>query len=376
VINFVSHLPRDLRSGGFSALGAGALAAVEALDRVNYVGAIPLRSDVDQKVVSKLLRISGLRGTFHQYSTRRLRTIALTVERRCHPEATIDVFHGFTPWSLTRPPRAYVAWSDCTFRDYLQIYHCRSEFQARDIARIEAGEADWLARARRVAFTSRWAADNAIRDYRLAPDRVDVVGIFGEVEPPPYDIYEGGRAFAFVSTDFTAKGGAVVLEAFSRVRAAHPEASLVIVGKCPEGLGMQPGVTVAGFLRKEDPDESRRFHDILGRARAVVHPTRSDIAPHILVEAAMVGCPVIASRRFAIPEIVDDGRTGLLLDDPADAGEVARAMTWMLEHPDYPAMRKAAWIRGRERHTRARFEDRLRATVSAALTARSQVATS
>ncbi len=372
MINFVSNLPRDLRSGGFSALGAGALTAVEALDRVNYVGAIPLRSDFDQKLMSKLLRVSGLPGAFHQYSARRLTANARAVERQCRPEAALDVFHGFTPWSMTHPPRAYIAWSDCTFRDYLQIYHRRSEFSVSDIARIEAAEADWLSRARRVAFTSRWAADNAIRDYRLAPDRVDVVGIFGEVEPPAHDVYEGGQMFAFVSTNFAAKGGAVVLEAFGRVRAAHPEASLVIVGDCPKDPDEEPGVTVAGFLRKEDPDESRRFRDILGHARAVVHPTRSDIAPHILVEAALFGCPVIASRRFAIPEIVDNGRTGLLLDDPADTAEVARAMAWMLEHPDYPAMRKAAWIEGRERHTRSRFEDRLRATVRAALAERNQ----
>jgi glycosyltransferase involved in cell wall biosynthesis len=368
VINYVPNLPRDLRSGGFSAMNVAALAAMEGLDRVHYAGPVGLRSDLDQKAVSKLLRLVGLPGAFHQYSPRRLRANARSVERECMPQATLDFFHGFTPWVLTHPARPYAAWSDCTFRDYLQIYHPRSEFQTRDIARIEATEANWLSHARRVAFTSQWAADNAIRDYGLDANRVEVVGIFGEVEPPEHDLYEGGSAFAFVSTDFAAKGGPVVLEAFRRLRAAHSGASLVIVGDSPENLGSEPGVTVAGFLRKEDPDQSRRFRDILGRTRAIVHPTRSDIAPLLLVEAALLGCPAIASRRFAIPEIVDNGRTGLLLDDPADAGEVARAMAWMLEHPDYPAMRKAAWIKAREAHTKAGFEHRLRSMVRAALT--------
>ena len=58
-----------------------------------------------------------------------------------------------------------------------------------------------------------------------------------------------------------------------------------------------------------------------------MHPTRSDIAPLLLVEAAMFGCPAIASRAFAIPELVADGESGLLLDAPGDPAEVAAAMT-------------------------------------------------
>ena len=348
-------------------MNAAALSALEDLDRVQYTS-IRQRSDLDQKSFSKLLRVVGLQGSFHQYSRRRLLANARAVARECAPDASIDFFHGFTPWAMIPSVRPYVAWSDCTFRNYIDIYHQRTAFQALDIARIEATEANWLSRARRVAFTSRWAADNAIRDYRLEPSRVDVVGIFGEVEPPALDLYKGAHCFAFVSTNFLAKGGAVVLDAFSRVRVRHSEASLVIVGDCPRDLASQPGVTATGFLRKEDPAQSRRFHAILAQARAVVHATRSDIAPLLLVEAALFGCPAISSRKFAIPEIVDDGRTGVLLNDPTDASEVAKAMTRILEDPSYPLMRQRAWNKGREMHTKRRFEEKLRAMVSAALT--------
>jgi glycosyltransferase involved in cell wall biosynthesis len=193
------------------------------------------------------------------------------------------------------------------------------------------------------------------------------VGIFGELEAPAADVYAGAPAFAFISTNFAAKGGAIVLEAFRQVRRAYPEAQLTIVGAPPTDLAGEPGVSYAGFLRKEAPDELAKFRAVLGSARALVHPTRSDIAPLLLVEAAMFGCPAIASRAFAIPELVADGESGLLLDAQADAGAVAAAMSRMLDDAAYAGMRAAAWRRARDLNSKSRFEARLLDFVDEAL---------
>ncbi len=70
---------------------------------------------------------------------------------------------------------------------------------------------------------------------------------------------------------------------------------------------------------------------ILRRAMALVHPTPVDASGSArehelfglaLIEAMASGCPVIASRAASLPEIVDHGRTGLLVppNDPAAIG--------------------------------------------------------
>ena len=51
-----------------------------------------------------------------------------------------------------------------------------------------------------------------------------------------------------------------------------------------------------------------------------------------LLEAAACGVPAIASRVGAIPEIVDDRRTGLLFD-PDDQNELAEQVRWAWRHP-------------------------------------------
>ena len=285
----------------------------------------------------------------------------------------MDFFHGFTPWIETRPERPYMAWSDCTFRDYVSLYHQQSDFRSADLARIEAQEAAWLRGAGAVGFTSAWAANRATQAYALDPARVHVVGIFGEAEWPYADAYKGGQHFAFISTDFSATGGPTVLCAFRAVRARHAAASLVIVGDAPTGLRAEPGVTIAGFLRKEDPQQNQRLRSILAESRAVVHPTKSDIAPLLLVEAGYFGCPVISTRRFAIAEIVDHGCTGMLLDDPLDNSAVAAAIEAMLlMEPDaYSAMRRAALLNSREAHSRQRFESRFLAMIESAGLSRS-----
>jgi glycosyltransferase involved in cell wall biosynthesis len=368
LINFITNLPRDLRSGGFSAMNAAACAALAKRYALTYVGPIDPPVIPWERAVSKALRLSRLAGDFPAFSQRRLSVIAREVERGVRTGAQLDFFHGLTPWISTRPERPYVAWSDCAFGDYIEIFHDRTRFRADDLARIEEAEGAWLRSARRVLFTSDWAAGRAVCRYGLNPAQVGSVGIFGEIEPPEHDAYAGGVRFAFVSTDFRAKGGRVALAALSLLQQTHPEAELTIVGAPPADIAGLPGVTYAGYLRKEVPAERSRFREILGSSVGIVHPTQSDIAPLLLVEGALFGCPAIAPRAFAIPELVRHGETGWLLQRPTDAGEVAAAMRRLLDERElYRRLRANAWRRAREMHGKDRFEARMLAFVDEAL---------
>ena len=342
-------------------MNAAAFSAINKFESTHYVGPVNPPVIAPQKAWSKLRRVAGGRGSFFFFSGRRLQTIADEVHAKCKAEARLDFFHGFTPWIATRPGRPYIAWSDCTFRDYVDIYHRREQFRRDDLERLEHAEAEWLRKADRVLFTSNWAVERAVREYSLDARRVASVGIFGELEMPPSDAYAGRKEFAFVSTNFEAKGGCVVLAAFREVRRLHPDASLVIVGDHPPRGACEPGVIFTGFLRKEVPEECRRFREILAGACAIVNATSSDICPLLFVEAGYFGCPVISTRKFAIPEIVDDRNTGFLLDDSPNPSALAEAMSRTLERTDeYPRMREAAWAKARGLHSREQFEERLR----------------
>jgi glycosyltransferase involved in cell wall biosynthesis len=336
-------------------MNAAAHDALRKVDTIRYIGPVNPPTIFKQKAVSKLLRTLGSQGNFFTFSRERLEAIAEEVHLRCSTEARFDFFHGFTPWILTRLPRPYVAWSDCTFHDYINIYHRRELFRTVDLERIEQAEAAWLGDARYVGFSNGWAAQRAVNHYGLDASRVHVVGNFGEIEMPAADEYAGAKQFAFVSTDFDAKGGPAVLSAFRKLRKRHANASLIIVGAHPPSGSKEPGVTVAGYLRKEVPEEYALFREILASARALVHPTNSDISPLIIIEAGFFGCPAIAPNRFAIPELVDNGLTGILLDD-VSTGAVAEAMCWMLDNESrYQEMRRRARAKARSQYSKTAF---------------------
>ena len=161
---------------------------------------------------------------------------------------------------------------------------------------------------------------------------------------PGRDNYEGGIQFLFVARDFEGKGGRTCAEAFREVRTHFPEARLAIVGeRPPDAILNLSGVDYQGFLRKSVPAEFKKLDELYSSAFALIHPTSSDIQPLVISEAAFYGCPSIASRSFGIPELIEDGVTGFLIDIPLSAAAFAdRMLRLCTDKAKYQTMRRAA----------------------------------
>jgi glycosyltransferase involved in cell wall biosynthesis len=72
--------------------------------------------------------------------------------------------------------------------------------------------------------------------------------------------------------------------------------------------------------------------DLMAACDVVVLPSRAEALPTALMEAAAAGRPVVATRVGGVPEVVEDGRTGLLV--PAgDPHALARALASVLADP-------------------------------------------
>lgn len=94
--------------------------------------------------------------------------------------------------------------------------------------------------------------------------------------------------------------------------------------KLTSELGLEGQVVFHGFC----PDVQSR----LGTLDALVMPSFSEGLPFALLEAMARGIPVIASAVGGIPEVIDDGVSGVLIP-PGDVTRLAEAITRLRDNP-------------------------------------------
>ena len=148
----------------------------------------------------------------------------------------------------------------------------------------------------------------------------------------------------------TYKGIDVLLEAWPRVRAAVPDATLVLAGAPGEmdpedvlGPARAAGGVDArpGYVARED------IPRLFGAARVVVTPYVRASQSGVAHLAYTFDRPVVATTVGDIPTVVDDGVTGLLVP-PRDAPALADAVIALLADPKRAAVLGAAggeWLR-------------------------------
>lgn len=170
------------------------------------------------------------------------------------------------------------------------------------------------------------------RRVRVIPNAVDV----DHPAPtssggPPVRVTHGIGADAplvvVVSRLSPEKGVDVFLRAFARLLGDVPGVRGLIVGDGPlrdahealaRDLGIDAAVRFAGFTPTPG--------DYLLAADLVVLPSRSECIPNVALESMALGKPVVATSVGGVPEVIEDGISGLLAP-PENPQALAAAMT-------------------------------------------------
>jgi glycosyltransferase involved in cell wall biosynthesis len=133
------------------------------------------------------------------------------------------------------------------------------------------------------------------------------------------------------------KGHLLLLQAFARIREQFPACMLLVAGEGPERAGLEEVVRAQGISESVRflgfvPDPER----VLPAADLFVFPSHEEPLGSALLLAMAHGLPVVAVARGGIPEVVEDGKNGLLVKE-LDAGELAAAIARLLSNPDEAA---------------------------------------
>lgn len=116
------------------------------------------------------------------------------------------------------------------------------------------------------------------------------------------------------------KAHAVLLEAIPEILARHPDAHFVWLGEGEQRDALSARVAELGLTRHVHmPGFQNDIPDWLRAADIFAFPTHYEGLPFSLVEAMAAGLPVAASRESSIPEILEEGESGVLVENTAEA---------------------------------------------------------
>lgn len=184
----------------------------------------------------------------------------------------------------------------------------------------------------RVIAVSRDVADLVTRTERFPSDKVIIVQ--NAVDVDAYTRAAGSALSAVTVGRLVAeKDHETLLRAVSRVVARHPQFKVSVVG-----TGAEAGV-LEGICRSLSLGRNVRFFgarndipQILAQHGLFVISSTSEGVPLALLEAMASALPIVSTSVGGIPEVIQDGVTGLLVA-PQDPAALAAAICRLVEEP-------------------------------------------
>jgi alpha-maltose-1-phosphate synthase len=202
-----------------------------------------------------------------------------------------------------------------------------------------------------VVAQSSWAAASLVEDYGVDEAKIHVIPFGITVPPPPVprEREPDRPVITFVGRSMDRKGGWRLLEVWRRHLRERSRLVLVTLEPVPP----EEGLTVRNDVRPGDG----RLADVLADTDVFAFPTELDTFGYAAIEAMAAGCAVVASATAALPEVVADGETGLLVPVGDDAA-LRAALDQLLDDPE---RRRRMGVAGR-----ARVESRFSADATTA----------
>lgn len=232
----------------------------------------------------------------------------------------------------------------------------------------------YLRRVDRVATITRFTAARLTTAQGVSPERIVML-------PPALDAaLDGARtqhvvhghddgsvrhvlSVARLGDDAEEKGLPTAIRALARVVDRHPEVRLTIAGDgtararlqvLGDALGLGDRLELTGWVSDTE------LWQCYARSEVFLLPSRKEGFGIVFIEAMAHGLPVVGGNLDATPEVVLDGRTGLIVD-PRSEIAVADAVSRLLDDPCLArCLGEAGRFRAFGHFTTRRFAERVR----------------
>lgn len=206
----------------------------------------------------------------------------------------------------------------------------------------------------------------------IAEGRVQVkyLGVPMTAAPPRERPVEGEVVILYLGRLIDCKGPDLVIQAFEQAVAAGLDGRLLIAGDGPlwtlcntlrENSPCRERIELLGAVDAKTGEELRnRAHLFTAHNRLGPESRQEEAFGVSIVEAMAAGIPVVSGRNGSLPEVVEDGEQGILVE-PGDVEAHADAFLRLAEDSDLRRrMGESGWRRAREHFTLEQEMENLR----------------
>ncbi|MBE9044874.1 glycosyltransferase family 4 protein [Pleurocapsales cyanobacterium LEGE 10410] len=323
-------------------------ALTKYVENLTYLSAGPLQWSPTGCLIDRWSRRLFRKGYIPGHVPYILQYKARTVERLIKSH-NIDVLLAITVDPLvaflqTEVP--LIHHSDTTFAamaDYYPSYSSIWKF-CRD--RGDRYTARALSDSKICTFPSQWAANSAINDYGISPQKIRVIPYGANLSTAPFEQISqvnhlDSCQLLFIGRQWERKGGPIAFATLLELLSRGMNTNLVVVGCNPQITHEK--LTVIPFLNKQIPQDLELYLSLWQDSAFLFMPSNQETFGAIYAEAAAHGLPVIAKDTGGISSCVQHEVSGLLLPESSSINDYANSIEKIWANPKiYHSFKKAA----------------------------------
>lgn len=229
-------------------------------------------------------------------------------------------------------PKAF--YTDATYAQILNYYKEASGLSPQTIKEGMALEQRALDSSNLVFYSSDWAANSAINDYGISPDKVKVIPFGANTKKilPLEEIKllvnkksDKVCKILFLGVDWERKRGDLVVQSvkyLNEVLNLPTELHIAGIKELPlESL--PPYIYNYGFISKAEPGGTEKIEKLIAESHFLFVPSKMEAYGLVFCEAMSFGVPCISSETGGIPTIIKNGMNGYILPINSSSDEYA-----------------------------------------------------
>lgn len=240
---------------------------------------------------------------------------------------------GSIPISLLETKIPKVFYTDATFAGMVGFYESFSNFCSETIKYGNYLEQKALESADIIIYSSQWAAETAVENYNVNPNKIKVVPFGANIESRRelVDIKKIVSAksatechLLFLAVDWRRKGGEMAVKIAENLNKRGIKTILHIAGIKDLPLKELPDFIINhGFISKANNEGREKINALFAKCHFLLLPTIADCTPIVYSEANSFGLPCISTKVGGIPTILKDDINGKLFSVTDDENAYA-----------------------------------------------------